>query len=189
MRFTPTSLGGAYLIDLQRLEDERGFFARAWCRREFERHGLTADFVQANVGFSHRRGTVRGMHYQRPPHAEAKLVRCTAGAVWDVIIDLRPESPTYRQWVGAELTAANRRMLYAPPGFAHGYQTLVDDSELVYETSQFYAPEAATGVRYDDPIFAIAWPLEVSVISAADSRWPDCSGEAAAVGSAAPGKE
>lgn len=189
MRFTPTVLKGSYLVDLQRLEDERGFFARAWCRREFEHHGLQADFVQSNVGFSHRRGTVRGMHYQRPPHDEAKLVRCTAGAVWDVIIDLRPDSPTYLQWVGAELSAANRRLFYVPSGFAHGYQTLLDDSELSYDTSQFYEPPAASGVRYDDPIFGISWPLEVSVISAADARWPDCSREASAVGPGSQGKE
>ena len=158
---------------MKKIEDERGFFARGWCREEFTEHGLNPDMVQLNVGFSHKQGTLRGMHYQERPHQEAKLIRCTRGVIFDVIIDLRPASPTCRQWYGAELTAENAHMLYAPEGFAHGYQTLVDGAEMYYFTSAFYASPAARGVRYNDPVFDIQWPLAVTAISEADQKWPD----------------
>jgi dTDP-4-dehydrorhamnose 3,5-epimerase len=170
--FTPAGLSGVYLVDLRRIEDDRGFFARGWCSREFADHGLNPKLEQINVGFSHHRGTVRGMHFQRPPFEEAKLVRCTRGAIYDVTIDLRHDSPTFRQWLAVELTADNRRMLYVPEGFAHGYQTLVDDTEMYYQTSAAYAPEAASGVRFDDPVFGVTWPLAVTRISQTDRSWP-----------------
>jgi dTDP-4-dehydrorhamnose 3,5-epimerase len=173
MHFTETQLVGAYIVDLQRIGDERGFFARAWCQKEFEAHGLLANISQVNVGFSSRKGTLRGLHFQVPPHAEAKFVRCTRGAIYDVIVDLRPDSPTFRHWVAVELTAENHRMLYVPEGFAQGYQTLSDDAEMCYQTTQFYHAGAASGVRHDDPAFGIEWPLPVSVISEADRTWPD----------------
>lgn len=172
MNFTETKLKGAYLVDLQRIEDERGFFARGWCQNVFRSHNLNPNMVQLNVGFNHKRGTVRGMHFQKAPWEEAKLVRCTRGAILDVIIDLRCDSPTYAQWLGVELTEENHRMLYSPEGFAHGYQTLADKTEIYYQTSQFYAPEFATGVRFDDPAFGIAWPLPVEMISDQDLNWP-----------------
>ncbi len=165
---------------MERREDERGFFARAWCRREGRDRvpPLHTDFVQSNVGFSRRRGTLRGLHYQAPPHQECKLVRCTRGSVFDVLVDLRPGSPTHRQWVGAELTAENRLALFAPEGVAHGYLTLADESEIVYETTAFFAADAARGVRYNDPAFGggIAWPIPVSVILERDRTWPDYTG-------------
>lgn len=172
MEFAETALKGAYVIRLKKLEDARGYFARAWCCDEFERQGLNANMLQLNVGFSHSRGTVRGMHYQLPPHAEAKFIRCTRGSIYDVIVDLRKESPTFGRWLGQELTADNGLMLYAPEGFAHGYQTLQDDSEMYYFTTARYAPTAACGVRYDDPHLGINWPLPVSLISEADRNWP-----------------
>jgi dTDP-4-dehydrorhamnose 3,5-epimerase len=175
MQFTPTKIAGAYLIGAQRIEDHRGYFARGWCEREFLEHGLAERMVQLNIGFSHRRGTIRGLHYQLAPHAEAKFVRCTQGAIFDVVVDLRPDSPTCAQWVAAELSAANGLMLYAPPGCAHGYQTLADDTEAYYLTSAVYAPTAARGVRYNDPAFGITWPLPVSTISTGDAEWPDFS--------------
>jgi dTDP-4-dehydrorhamnose 3,5-epimerase len=173
MIFTETKLKGAYVIDLERVADERGFFARSWCVREFAAHGLNHAVVQVNFGHSARKGTLRGMHFQVAPYAEAKVVHCSRGALYDVIIDLREGSPTKGQWVGMELTADNRRMFYVPEGFAHGYQTLEDNTDLVYQTSQFYAKDAARGVRYNDPTFGIAWPLSVSVISTGDKGWPD----------------
>jgi len=173
MIFTETALAGAYLVAPERREDDRGYFARGWCRDEFTRHGLEPELVQLNIGFSHRRGTVRGLHYQLPPHAEIKFARCTRGAIFDVIVDLRPESPTRGRWVGAELSADNGLMLYVPRGFAHGYQALTDDAEMSYLTSAYYAAQAARGVRYDDPAFAIRWPLPVAMVSAADASWPD----------------
>jgi dTDP-4-dehydrorhamnose 3,5-epimerase len=176
MEFTSTPLAGAFVVSLKRIEDDRGFFARGWCRDEFAAHGLVRDMTQLNVGFSHRKGTVRGLHFQLPPHAEAKFVRCTRGAVFDVIVDLRPESPTRGGWFGAELTADNGLMLYAPEGFAHGYQTLADDTETYYLTSSAYAAGSARGVRYDDPAFGIVWPVPVTVVSDADGRWPDYTG-------------
>lgn len=175
MIFAETKLPGAYLIDIEKRGDQRGFFARAWCQKEFEAHGLIRRVVQANISLSKRKGTLRGMHYQAAPYAEAKLVRCTRGAIYDAIIDLRPDSPTYMQWLGVELTAENYRMLYVPEGFAHGFQTLVDNTEVAYQVSQFYTPEAEGGVRYNDPAFGIEWPLEVQVISDKDKSWPDYS--------------
>ena len=174
--FTETKLKGAYLIDLERREDQRGFFARSWCRKEFEAHGLNLQQVQVNVGFSVKKGTLRGMHYQTVPFREVKVVRCTMGAVYDVIVDLRTDSPTHKQWIGAELDSGNHRMIYIPEGFAHGYQTLADNTEIYYQTSQFYAPEYARGSRYDDPAFGIEWPIPVTIISDADRSWPDYKG-------------
>lgn len=173
MRFTPTPIPGAYLVDIQPAEDERGFFARTYCEDEFRGNGLESHFAQGSIAFSKRKGTLRGFHYQRDPHAEVKLIRCTRGAVYDVVIDLRPHSLTFRQWFPAELTAGNRRMLYIPKGLAHGYQTLDDDTEISYQMSDPYHPEAAAGVRWDDPAFAVRWPLDVTVISEQDRSWPD----------------
>lgn len=173
MEFTETKLAGAFLVSMKQIEDHRGYFARGWCRDEFAAHGLIPAMVQLNTGFSRARGTVRGMHYQGAPHQEAKFMRCTRGAIYDVIVDLRPDSPTHRQWIGVELTAGNGVMLYAPEGFAHGYQTLTGEAEMYYMTTAPYAPGAATGVRYDDPVFGIAWPLPVSVISSQDQNWPE----------------
>ena len=173
MIFLPTSLRGACIIDPQRLEDDRGFFARTFCREEFSAHGLKPDFVQCNISFNVRKGTLRGMHYQDKPYEEAKLVRCTRGAIFDVIVDIRKDSPTYRQWVGVELTADNRRMLYVPEGFAHGFQTLEDDSEVFYQMAQMYRPESARGIRWNDPTFDIRWPSSANVISARDAGYPD----------------
>lgn len=173
MIFTETKLPGAFIIDLERRGDARGYFARTYCQREFEQHGLPARVVQTNMSFSKHQGTLRGMHFQAAPYAEAKLVRCTRGALYDVIIDLRPESPAFRQWVGVELTADNQRMLFVPEGFAHGFYTLVDDVEVMYQVSQFYTPQAERGFRWNDPAFAIEWPGPVTTISDKDSRWPD----------------
>jgi dTDP-4-dehydrorhamnose 3,5-epimerase len=171
------SLEGSYLIELERREDDRGFFARAWCEREFAAHGLNTRLVQANVAWSRQKGTLRGLHFQRPPHAEAKVVRCTKGAIYDVIVDLRPGSPTQKQWLGVKLSADNRRMVYVPEGFAHGYQTLVDDTETFYHVSEFYTPAAEGGVRWDDPAFGIEWPDSVGVLlSEKDRTWPDYGG-------------
>jgi dTDP-4-dehydrorhamnose 3,5-epimerase len=173
MDFVETALKGAYLVQPKRIEDDRGFFARAWCRDEFASHGLNPNMVQLNVTASIRKGTLRGLHFQHAPHAEAKFVRCTRGAIFDVIVDLRADSPTRGQWFGAELTADNGTMLYAPEGFAHGSQTLADDSEIYYLTSAPYAPAAASGVRYDDARLGIRWPLPATMISEADRHWPD----------------
>ncbi len=173
MIFTPTRLGGLWLVEMERHADERGYFARSWCRREFAEHGLDAAPAQASVSFNAKAGTLRGMHFQRPPHAETKLVRCTRGAIWDVAIDLRPGSPTRGQWQGFELTAENGAALYIPEGFAHGFQTLAAGSEAFYLISTFHAPEAAAGVRYDDPAFGVRWPLPVACISPRDAAWPD----------------
>lgn len=170
----PTSLQDAYTIDLDKRVDPRGFFARGWCRREFEQHHVVPDLVQANVSYNTVKGTLRGMHYQAEPHGEVKLIRCTRGGLYDVIIDLRPESSTYGRWLGVELTADNRLMLYVPAGFAHGFQTLEDDTEAFYLVSEYYTPGAERGVRYDDPAFEIVWPLPVTAISEKDQNWPDC---------------
>ena len=172
MRFEPTSVDCVVLIDVDRIEDERGFFARAWCRREFADHGLDAEFVQENVGFSASAGTMRGLHFQKRPNAEAKLVRCTSGAVWDVAVDLRPTSPTYLQSVGCELRSDRGNMLYVPVGCAHGYLTLTDGAEVRYLTSQSYAPESVAGARYDDDELAIKWPRDVTIVSEQDLSWP-----------------
>lgn len=173
MIFKETPLKGAFTIELERLEDERGFFARSWDQPEFEAHGLRPRLVQCNISFNKRKGTLRGMHYQAKPHEEAKLVRCTRGAIYDVIIDLRPESSTFKQWMGVELTADNHRMHYVPEGFAHGFLTLRDRSEVFYQMSQFFVPASARGVRWDDPAFGIRWPIAVQVISDRDKSYPD----------------
>jgi dTDP-4-dehydrorhamnose 3,5-epimerase len=168
MLFTETRLKGAFIVDIDRREDDRGFFGRVFCQKEFEDRGLEPNMVQASAGRSIRRGTLRGMHFQFPPAIEAKLVHCMSGAVLDVIVDLRPESPTYLQHVAVELSSDNLRALYVPGRFAHGYQTLQDDATIVYHASAFYAPSAESGLRYDDPQLAIAWPLPVSAISRKD---------------------
>jgi dTDP-4-dehydrorhamnose 3,5-epimerase len=173
MIFTETPIAGAYVIEVERMEDDRGFFARTWCQREFEKHGLDSRLVQCNLSFNRSKGTLRGMHYQAPPHAEAKLVRCTAGAFYDVIVDLRPGSKSFRQWFGIELTADNRRALFIPEGLAHGFLTLADQTEVFYQMSEFYTPEGARGVRWDDPVFGIRWPAAVAVISPRDAAYPD----------------
>lgn len=173
MLFNETGLKGACLISLEPIRDQRGFFARSWCQREFEAHGLVSRFVQANVSFNKSRGTMRGMHYQSEPHAEVKLVRCTRGAIYDVIIDLREESDTFGRWLGFDLTADNYQIVYVPKGFAHGFQTLDDSSEVTYQVSEFYNPSSEGGIRYNDPSFAIRWPEEVRVISQKDLSWPD----------------
>lgn len=173
MIFRETPLSGAYVIDLERHSDERGFFARTWCRREFEEHGLNPRLVQCNISYNKTRGTLRGMHYQAPPHEEAKLVRCTRGRIYDVIIDLRSDEPTYTDSFGITLCDEKRRALYVPEGFAHGFLTLDDDTEVFYQMSEFYAPEAARGVRYDDPAFGIDWPAPVQCIKERDRNYPD----------------
>ena len=171
MRFTPTKLAGAFIIEPQLHEDSRGLFARTYCAREFSEQGLVDLFVQCNTSWNARKGTVRGLHYQLPPSSEVKLVRCTAGLLWDVIVDLRPDSPTYLEHLGVELTAKNRRALYIPEMFAHGLQTLEDGTEVFYQMSEFYAPKLARGLRYDDPKLGIKWPLAVSCISERDESW------------------
>ena len=174
MIFTETELPGAYVLDLERREDDRGFFARAWCMNELGDHGLVTRIVQANVSFNNRKGTLRGMHMQVAPHAEVKVIRATRGSVLDVIVDLRPDSPTFKRWTGVELSAANGRALYVPEGFAHGYQTLEDDTETFYLVSEFYAPDAERGLRWDDPAFGIEWPdPEHAILSDKDASWPD----------------
>ncbi len=173
MIFRETGLAGAFVIDLDPMSDERGFFARSWCAREFKNHELNPCLVQCNVSYNRTKGTFRGMHYQVAPFEEAKVVRCTGGAIYDVIVDLRPESPTFRQHIGETLSAENRRMLYVPEGFAHGFVTLADDTEVFYQMSEFYAPESAKGFRWNDPAFKIELPLEVTVISERDRRCPD----------------
>jgi dTDP-4-dehydrorhamnose 3,5-epimerase len=171
---TPTTIAGAVLIELDRHADERGFFARAWSADELAAAGLVTGIAQCNIAFNERAGTLRGLHFQRPPHEEVKLVRCTRGALHDVIVDLRPDSPTYRGWLAVELTEENRTTLYVPAGCAHGYQTLVDGSEAFYMHSAPHAPEAEDGVRWDDPAFGIAWPdAEPRIMSAKDRSWPD----------------
>ena len=180
MTFRELELPGAFLIELDRIEDERGFFARTFCRDEFAEHGLATEIVQANTAFNRRKGTLRGMHFQAAPHEEAKLVRCTRGAVYDVIVDLRRDSPTFTRWVSVELTVENDTMLYVPEGFAHGYQTLEDETETSYLMSQRYEPSAGRGVRWDDPAFGIEWPDERDrTMNERDRTWPDFSPDAA----------
>lgn len=176
MLFTPTDVRDAYIIDLEPIEDARGFFARAWDEIELAEHGLETRIAQCNVSFNRRAGTVRGLHFQRAPADEVKLIRCTSGALCDVIVDLRPESSTFTRWAGFELTAQNKRMLYVPRGFAHGFQTLVDGTEAFYMASEFYTPSAEGGVRWNDPAFGIEWPLEPTEISDKDASWPDFEG-------------
>ena len=176
MIFRETELAGAFVVETEPVEDERGWFARIHDETEFAQHGLASRFVQTNVAFNRERRTLRGMHYQEEPHAEAKLIRCTRGSVHDVIVDLRPASSTFKRWTAVELTAAAGLMLYVPEGFAHGYLTLEDESETLYLISAFYVPEAARGVRWDDPLFGIDWPDEPRVLSERDRAWPDFSG-------------
>ena len=171
--FRETALRGAFTIDLDRVEDERGFFARSWGVKEFESNGLDARLVQCNVSYNKLRGTLRGMHYQIAPAAEVKVVRCTSGAIYDVIIDLRQEAPTYKQHFSVLLSSENRRMLYIPKQFAHGFLTLADDTEVLYQMSEFYTPDCARGIRWDDPSFGIVWPEKVRVISGKDRAYPD----------------
>ncbi len=173
MRFTETEVAGAFLVEPEPVEDDRGFFARTWCQREFEAHGLNPALAQCSISFNRIKGTLRGMHYQSPPHEEAKLVRCTMGAIYDVALDLRPSSRTFGRHAAAVLTAENRGMLYIPEGCAHGFLTLEDDTEIAYQMSEFYVPEAGRGVRWDDPAFAIGWPGEVRVIAERDRTYPD----------------
>jgi dTDP-4-dehydrorhamnose 3,5-epimerase len=171
MIFTETPLRGAFLVEPEKFEDSRGFFALSWSERDFAARGLNAHLAECNISFNHKRGTLRGMHFQIEPHAQAKLVRCTMGAIYDVLVDLRPASSTFMKWTAAELTADNHRMLFIPEGFAHGFQTLTDDTEVFYQMSSPYVPEAASGLRWNDPALAIEWPLEVSVISERDTQW------------------
>ena len=171
--FIEIQLQGAYIIEPEKLEDERGFFARSWCEREFDAHNLNPRTVQCNISFNSKKGTLRGMHYQAAPRAEAKLVRCTRGAIYDVVIDLRPESPTLGKWYGIELTPGNGLMVYAPEGFAHGFQTLEDSAEVFYQISEFHAPECARGVRWNDPAFAIEWPISEPIMLKRDRNYPD----------------
>jgi dTDP-4-dehydrorhamnose 3,5-epimerase len=171
--FTELPLAGAFVVDLEPRRDERGFFARAFCAREFEQRGLKTGIVQANLSQNLRRGTVRGMHYQRAPRAEAKLVRCVNGAVFDAIIDLRPGSASYLGWTSVELSRENRRMLYVPEGFAHGYQALTDDSEVLYLVTEFYSPELEAAVRWNDARFGIRWPIASVILSPKDAAHPD----------------
>ena len=172
MKFTETKLKGAVIIDLEPRGDDRGFFARAFCQKEFEAHGLKAVIAQANISFNYRKGTVRGLHFQFPPAAETKFVRCSRGAIVDVIVDLRPESPTYLQHVAVELTAENRRGLFVPERFAHGYQVLEDNTETTYQVGEFYTPAAESGLRYSDPRLAVEWPLPATDMSDKDQQWP-----------------
>ncbi len=173
MIFTETELTGAFIVDIEKREDDRGFFARSWCQEEFRSLGLNASVVQANISFNNKKGTVRGMHYQAAPYQEAKLIRCTQGSIYDVIIDLRPDSATFKNWIGVELSAENHRMLYVPDDFAHGFQTLEDNTEISYLMAEFFKPEAARGARWNDPAFNVIWPLPVKIISEKDANWPD----------------
>jgi dTDP-4-dehydrorhamnose 3,5-epimerase len=172
MIFTETKLKGAFVIELERFEDERGFLARKWSAKEFEAHGLEALVAEANVSFNKQRGTLRGMHYQKDPYGQAKLIRCPRGAIYDVIIDLRPSSPTLNDWFAAELTADNHKMLYIPVGFAHGFQTLADDTEVTYQMSSVYVADSGAGVRWNDPAFGISWPIADMTINERDRTYP-----------------
>jgi dTDP-4-dehydrorhamnose 3,5-epimerase len=173
MTFEKMTIHGVMTVRLNRIADERGFFARSWCREEFEKAGLNGNLAQCNISYNPRKGTLRGMHYQLAPHAEEKLVRCTMGAIYDVVIDLRAESPTYRKWVGVTLTAENRDMIFIPGGCAHGFLTLEDDCEVLYQMSEPYCAGAARGVRWDDPVFEVAWPAKPQLLSDRDRDYPD----------------
>jgi dTDP-4-dehydrorhamnose 3,5-epimerase len=173
VRFVDTILAGAYVIEQERHADDRGFFARTWCAQELRAQGLEAALAQCSVSFNHHRGTLRGLHYQMPPFAEAKIVRCTRGAVYDVGVDLRPDSPTFRRWIGVELAEGDGRALYIPPGLAHGFYALADATEVEYQISSPHVPEAARGVRWDDPLFGVAWPGPVQVIAPRDRDYAD----------------
>ena len=176
MIFNETILKNACVIDIEKHEDERGFFARSWCRLEFEAHGLNSNLTQCNISFNPHKGTLRGLHYQTKPFEEVKLVRCTRGSLCDIIIDLRPDSPTYKKHLRVTLTAENRRMLYVPENFAHGFLTLEKNTEVFYQISEFYAPESQRGVRWNDPVLAVAWPREPKFISQQDRSYPDFCG-------------
>ena len=174
MKFTETKIPGVYVVEIERLEDVRGFFARTWDEKEATERGLEGRMVQCSTGFNREAGTLRGMHFQTSPHTEAKVVRCTQGTIYDVAVDLRHDSPTFTKWMSVELSADNRRALYIPEGCAHGFQSLTDDAEVLYMMSAYYHPEAATGVRYDDPAFGIEWPeMPTRIISETDRNWPD----------------
>jgi dTDP-4-dehydrorhamnose 3,5-epimerase len=173
MTFNETALSGVFEIGIQAIRDERGFFARAWCRSEFEQHGLESILVQCNISFNVRKGTLRGLHFQAAPFAETKLVRCTQGAIYDVVLDLRPQSTTFKSWVAVTLTAENRNMVYIPKGCAHGFLTMQDETEVFYQMSEVHNAESARGVRWNDPAFGIAWPDRVEVISDRDRNYPD----------------
>ncbi|PYV49853.1 MAG: dTDP-4-dehydrorhamnose 3,5-epimerase [Acidobacteria bacterium] len=179
MIFIETKLAGAFVIELERFEDERGFFATSWSANDFSERGLDPVLVQCNVSFNHKRGTLRGMHYQQSPHGQAKLVRCTNGAIYDVVIDLRKDSPTFKQWVSVELTADNRLMLYVPVDFAHGFQTLADKTEVFYQMSGVYKPEYGRGVRWNDSVFGITWPIDHPIINERDRAYCDFEADAA----------
>jgi len=170
--FTPISLPGAYIVDITLMTDERGFFARSFCRNEFAEHKLMTNVAQCNISFNAKKGTIRGMHFQRSPKAEAKLVRCTRGRIHDVVIDLRPDSPSCCRWEAIQLNSSDHRALYIPEGFAHGFQTLEDNTEVFYQMFEFYSPEHAAGVRWDDPAFGIPWPLPDPIISEKDRSYP-----------------
>ena len=174
MKFIPTRLKGSFIIDVDQKYDERGFFARSWCAEEFLKHGLNPNLAQCSISYNKTRGTLRGMHFQKKPHEETKVVRCTAGSIYDVIVDVRPDSETFKQWIWVELSAANRRMIYVPNGFAHGFQSLVEDTEVFYMVSTPYNPESSGSLRWNDPQFAIDWPHEDErVISDRDRNYPD----------------
>jgi dTDP-4-dehydrorhamnose 3,5-epimerase len=173
MIFKETKLKDAFILELEKIEDSRGFFARSWCQKEFEERGLNSTLVQSNISFNKQEGTLRGMHFQSAPHSEVKLVRCTMGRIYDVIIDLRQKSQTFKKWISVKLTANNRKMLYIPEGFAHGFLTLTDDVEIFYQMSSFYSPKYARGVRWNDPIFSIEWPKAINIISEQDRNYPD----------------
>ncbi len=175
MKFIETPLKDSYIIEIEPIADERGFFARTWCENEFKKRGLNPKIVQCNISFNNKKGTLRGMHYQAKPHEEAKLVRCTRGSIYDVIIDLREDSSSYKQWFGIELNQENNKMLYIPEGFAHGFQTLENNSEVFYQMSNFYYPESSKGVSYKDPCLKISWPLEITLISEKDRLFPNIS--------------
>jgi dTDP-4-dehydrorhamnose 3,5-epimerase len=177
VKFATTTLKDAVLIEPEPRPDERGFFARTYCRNEFAAAGLETDFVQGNMSFNHAKGTLRGMHFQKAPHEEVKVVRCIRGAIYDVIIDLRPDSPSYLKWQGFELTEENGLQLYVPRGFAHGFLTLSEAAAVAYQVSAFYTPGAEDGVRWNDPEFAIEWPADVAILSPKDAAWPDFSKE------------
>ncbi|HZH71855.1 MAG TPA: dTDP-4-dehydrorhamnose 3,5-epimerase [Mariniphaga sp.] len=176
MIFTETSLKGAFILEIKKLEDERGFFGRSWCKKEMEDHGLNGNVVQANTSLSMKKGTFRGFHFQKHPYEETKLIRCTKGAIYDIIIDLRKESPTFMQWFGAELTEDNYKMVYIPENFAHGFLTLTDNAEVYYLVTHPYTPNAEGGIRYDDPALNINWPIPVTVVSEKDKSHPDFKG-------------
>ena len=176
MKFAETELKGVFVVDVEPRSDERGFLAVGFNREEFAKHGLDPNVVQCNITYNAKRGTLRGMHFQVKPHEQPKLVRCVRGSVFDVAVDLRPESPTFRKWVGYDLTADNRRMLYIPAGLAHGFVTLEDDTEVIYQMSEVYAPESARGVRWNDPAFGIKWPVKPVVVNERDASYPDFKG-------------